>query len=227
VTGLAFNRDGTRLVSVGHTAGRGEAPVEVRLWEVPGGRPVAAVEGSKGLGGSVAFRPDGKQFAVAAAEVNPLERQITGVVTLHDAADGRVERTVRLDRMTRAGDVAYRPDGRRLAVVVGTLRGDVGRESATGVREYEPEADAWRDLLPAHPGGPIGAAYSPDGRRLATGNMDGTVKIWDAESGRELLTLGGQRYPVGRVAFSPDGSRLVVAGGDAGTVTVWDAAPKK
>jgi WD40 repeat protein len=74
----------------------------------------------------------------------------------------------------------------------------------------------------------MSVAYSPDGRRLATGNLDGSVKVWDATSGypRELLTLGGQSLPLGHVTFSPDGSRLAAAGGDSKAVRVWDATAK-
>ena len=69
-------------------------------------------------------------------------------------------------------------------------------------------------------------AFSPDGRRLASGSRDGTVKVWDAAEGRELLTLKGHTDWVQGVAFSPDGRRLA-AGGRDGTVTVWDAAPDR
>ena len=53
---------------------------------------------------------------------------------------------------------------------------------------------------------------SPDGRRLASGSQDYTVKVWDAATGQEILTLKkGFVVPVS-VAFSPDGQRLAAAG---------------
>ena len=66
-------------------------------------------------------------------------------------------------------------------------------------------------------------AFSPDGRRLASASHDGTVKVWDATTGQETLTLHGHTGQVSSVAFSPDGRRLASAGNDR-TVKVWDAA---
>jgi WD40 repeat protein len=63
-------------------------------------------------------------------------------------------------------------------------------------------------------------AFSPDGKRLVTASGDKTVKVWDAETGQELLTLKGG----GGIAFSPDGHRLA-SGTGAGTVTIYDATP--
>ena len=51
-------------------------------------------------------------------------------------------------------------------------------------------------------------AFSPDGKRLATGSSDRTVKLWDAATGQETLTLKGHSDSVVSVAFSPDGKRL-------------------
>jgi WD40 repeat protein len=49
----------------------------------------------------------------------------------------------------------------------------------------------------------------------ATGSQDNTTKLWDAETGKELLTLGGHHDIVTSVAWSPDGKRLASGGSDA------------
>src|SRR5262249_39617654 len=66
--------------------------------------------------------------------------------------------------------------------------------------------------------------FSPDGQRLATSSNDQTVKIWEATSRQELLTLRGHRDKVRRVAFSADGQWLVSVSAD-GTARVWEARP--
>ena len=56
-------------------------------------------------------------------------------------------------------------------------------------------------------------AFSPDGRRIASASWDGTVKVWDAATGRETLTLRGHTDSFG-AAFSPDGRRIASASED-------------
>lgn len=57
-------------------------------------------------------------------------------------------------------------------------------------------------------------AFTPDGSRLATASGDGTVKLWDSNTGEELLTLLGHAGRVFSLAISPDGSWLATAGQD-------------
>src|SRR5262249_31935669 len=69
-----------------------------------------------------------------------------------------------------------------------------------------------------------GVAYSPDGHRITSASEDETVKVWDAVTGQELLTLRGHTDQVYTVAFSPDGRRIASAGQDK-TVKVWNGTP--
>ena len=62
-----------------------------------------------------------------------------------------------------------------------------------------------------------------DDQRIVTGSLDQTAKVWDAATGRELLTLKGHTLGIQSVALSANGQRIVT-GSDDGTAKVWQAA---
>ena len=87
-------------------------------------------------------------------------------------------------------------------------------------------AAAWRPgmaVLTSHGGAVDSVAFSHDGKTLATGNADGTVRLWDVATHRQIAALTGPVGAVNSVAFSPDGATLATGNGD-GTVRWWDVA---
>jgi len=86
--------------------------------------------------------------------------------------------------------------------------------------------------LKEHSAPMFSVAFSPDGKRLASGGghffggSNRTIKIWDTVTGKELLTLKGHPRRVQSVAFSPDGKRLASGSFDR-TIKLWDTADGK
>lgn len=81
-------------------------------------------------------------------------------------------------------------------------------------------------LLVGHADTIIHTAWSPNGERIATAAIDGTVWVRDAATGAVQMVLRGHRGAIYSVAWSPDGSRIVTASED-GTARVWDGAQGK
>jgi WD40 repeat protein len=78
-------------------------------------------------------------------------------------------------------------------------------------------------ILTGHTGAVCSVAFSPDGKILATGNSDGTVRLWNMATHRQITTLTGHAGEVLSVAFSPDGKTLATGNSD-GTVRLWNLA---
>jgi WD40 repeat protein len=85
----------------------------------------------------------------------------------------------------------------------------------TGVLSWSLETRRHRGAIWCH-------ALSPDGRVLATGGLDGSIRLWDVESGRLTRALVGHNSYVSGLDWSPDGNTLASAGTYDVTVRLWD-----
>lgn len=102
-----------------------------------------------------------------------------------------------------------------------------GRETRPWLRwaNKQPVRDACRVTLSGHTDRVEACAISPDGMFIVSGSTDGTLKVWDTNTGMERATLIGHEGPVTYCTFSHDGSFAMSASGEgANTVKIWDSA---
>ena len=182
------------------------------LWDVQTGEIVLALQvHPDGVGATrVAFSPDGTRLATASdgrrKEGDP--KGSRALVRVWDLASGQALYTV-TGLPNRAWDLAFSPDGTKLAVGVG---GDP-------VKLYDTTSGEESVSLAGHSGEVGAVAFSPDGALLVTGGND-PPRLWDLATGQELVTFPGHTSLVWGLAFSPDGNRLASSSVD-GTTRVY------
>jgi WD40 repeat protein len=204
VRSLAFSADGKILAA-------GGSEESVLLWDVATGKELPPLSGHQGCIDSIAFSPDGKRLASGSWDQT---------VRVWAVATGE-ERCCLRGHVGKVRIVAFHPDGRTLA--------SVGDSRDQTIRLWHVAA--------GQPGKPIdnpeghrrpvlALAFSFDGQTLASGGLDGSVRLWQFATGRELRSLAGHTSFVRSLAFSADNSR-VASGGYDNTIRTWDCATGK
>jgi WD40 repeat protein len=226
--GIAFAADGRTLTSTSRDG-------VVRVWEVATGKLVRRITGFGLQVWGVALSPDGGVLVAA--------RQVTQEIHLWDVATGR-ELHAFPGHRTGPLAVAFSADGKAV------LTASRDRIQSTPVRDWAAwslrrwDAATGRELrVTAHDlkGQVYSNTFSADGSRLATLVHDGTLRLWDAEAGRELcnrkvpttesrVNSGGKvtTYPraaVSEPVLTADGK--TVFAGHAGDIYRWEAATGK
>ncbi len=187
---LDFSPDGQTLAVAGDDH-------LVRLWDVRTGRELSTLTGHENSVLSVAFSPDGALLASSDQD---------GAVIIWDVSTGSPSPTASLRADDAVWGLQWSSGSERLFAHVGNSEGVMVWNWGTG------------DVLVNFDG--AAGAMNADGSLLAYDDGDGTVHLWDLDTGALRMDLDGHQSAVARLVFSPDGSRL--ASMDRETAILWD-----
>jgi len=148
----------------------------------------------------LAFRPDGKRLVSGGED---------STVRIWDMASGRELHCLR-KHTAGITSVAYSPDGKRIA----------SASNDTRVCVWDAETGQERFVLDGPTMYVQSVVFNAEGTRIATGGRSNSASIWDANNGKLLVTVT-HPLQIETIAFSPDGRRLVTAGG---VMKVWDSS---
>ena len=184
---------------------------KVILWEVPTGKIFHTFNGFTDGVWSVSFSPDGKRLVAIGSHRD-------GFARIWDTATGAELLTI-----PATGErIIFNPNGLQLATT--SIDWDKNNNINGTVLVKILDANTGKELLSIDSGLHSffqGIAFSPDGQRLAEASEEGILKIWNAETGKELVTIKTDTR-LSKAAFSPDGKLIATTGNDA-AVHIWDS----
>ena len=130
----------------------------------------------------------------------------------------------------RAGKILV-PHGEHLVKITGWKGSELFRRhlKMDKAKTYDVTVEPKLEALPqlkGHRDAVLALKFSPSGKMLVSGSKDGSIRLWDTESGRETPILKAHPSGVRAIAFSPDGKKIVSGGWD-GYVRTWDLATVK
>ena len=239
----AFSPDGKRIAS----AGRDDV---IRVWDVVTGRELMTLHGHQGMVLNVVFTPDGKHIVSSSEDetvkvwdlgvdhkrmridadgivwqgvdfspdgnrILSGSREPGGLVRVWDRWSGTELMTLHGSENDTIAHCTFSPDGKR--IFGGQIRRGTVWDARTGEELMSLRTDR----------GYLLAMFSPESKYLATWQADwtgephdNTIKLRDAQTGAELMSLAGHEAEVQAVTFSPDGNRLI-SGDLGGTINEW------
>jgi WD40 repeat protein len=182
----------------------------VRLWELATGKEMRSVTLPTGYYFlNIAFSPDGKLFAAHVDNLYPISHPPWDE---HSIYIGQTDPGKILHRFNDKGSgfrsMAFSPDGKFLVACRGG--GWVSNETTPDLVVWEVATGKERHKFDQV----VEYAFSPDGRQLTTGAPDGSLRLHDAGSGKEIRSFRGHRRSIRCLAFSPDGKQLASGDGE-------------